>query len=46
MINDTADTIENMFRGKHDSAYTMYRLRATLSGIIYQKTMKENMKNA
>ena len=40
MINDTADTIETMFRGKHDSAYTMYRLQATLSGIIYQKTMK------
>ena len=46
MINDTADTIENMFRGKEDMSYTMYRLRATLSGIIYQKTMKENMKNA
>jgi len=46
MINDTADTIEEMFRGKHDMSYTMFRLRATLSGIIYQKTMKANMKNA
>jgi len=46
MINDTADTIENMFRGKPDSSYTIFRLRATLSGIIYQKTMKANMKNA
>jgi len=46
MINDTADTIEAMFKGKTDSAYTMYRLQATLSGIIYQNTMKNNMKNA
>jgi len=46
MINDTADKIENMFRGKPDSSYTIFRLRATLSGIIYQKTMKANMKNA
>jgi len=46
MINDTADTIEAMFRGQADSAYTMYRLQATLSGIIYQKTMQKNMKNA
>jgi len=46
MINDTADTIEDMFRGKHDMSYTMYRLRATLSGIIYQKTMQKNMKEA
>ena len=46
MINDTVDTIETMFRGKHDMSYTMFRLRATLSGIIYQKTMKANMKKA
>ncbi len=46
MINNTADEIEDMFRGKTDFVYAITRLRATLSGIIYQKTMKENMKNA
>jgi hypothetical protein len=45
MINDTVDKIEDMFRGKTDFAYVTTRLRATLSGIIYQNTMKVNMKN-
>jgi len=44
MINDTVDKIEDMFRGKTDFAYVITRLRATLSGIIYQNTMKANMK--
>ena len=46
MINDTIDKIEDMFRGKTDFAYVITRLRATLSGIIYQNTMKANMKKA
>jgi len=46
MINDTADEIQNMFRKTHDFHYTTVRLRATLSGIIYQNTMKANMKKA
>jgi len=46
LINDTANKIEDMFRGKTDFVYAVNRLRATLSGIIYQKTMKTNMKNA
>jgi len=46
MINDTVDKIEDMFRGKTDFAYVITRLRATLSGIIYQNTMKANMKKA
>jgi len=44
MINDTVDKIEDMFRGKTDFAYVITRLRATLSGIVYQNTMKANMK--
>jgi len=46
MINDTVNKIEDMFRGKPDSHYTITRLRATLSGIIYQNTMRTNMKKA
>jgi len=46
MINDTVDKIEDMFRGKTDFHYAITRLRATLSGIIYQNTMKTNMKKA
>lgn len=44
MINDTTNKIEDMFRGKTDFVYAVNRLNATLSGIIYQKTMKSNMK--
>jgi len=46
MINDTSNKIEDMFRGKTDFHYAITRLRVTLSGIIYQNTMKANMKNA
>ena len=46
MINDTADEIEKMFKGKTDFVYAVNRLRATLSGIVYQNTMKSNMKKA
>ena len=46
MINDTSNKIEDMFRGKPDFGYAISRLRATLSGIVYQNTMKSNMKKA
>jgi len=46
MINDTADKIEDMFRGQPDFVYAVNRLRASISGIIYQKTMEANMKKA
>ena len=46
MINDTANKIEEMFRGKPDFHYAITRLRTTLKGIIYQNTMKDNMKKA
>ena len=46
MINDTVDKIEDMFRGKPDFVYAVNRLRATLKGIIYQNTMRANMKKA
>jgi len=46
MINDTIDKIEDMFRGKPDFVYAVNRLRATIKGIIYQNTMKANMKKA
>jgi len=46
MINETIDEIENMFRGKPDFVYVVNRLRATISGIIYQLTMKSKMDKA
>jgi len=46
MINDTVEKIEDMFRGQPDFVYAVNRLRATISGIIYQKTMEANMKKA
>jgi len=46
MINETANKIENMFRGKPDFHYAITRLRATIRGIIYQNTMKAKMDKA
>jgi len=46
MINETINQIEDMFRGKTDFHYAITRLRATISGIIYQKTMKAEMDKA
>jgi len=46
MINETINQIEDMFRGKSDFGYVITRLRATISGIIYQKTMKVEMDKA
>jgi len=46
MINETIDKIEDMFRGQPDFVYAVTRLRASISGIIYQLTMKANMDKA
>ena len=46
MINETVHEIEDMFRGQDDFVYAVTRLRASISGIIYQLTMKTNMDKA
>jgi len=46
MINETINQIEKMFEGKPDFSYVITRLRASISGIIYQKTMKAEMDKA
>jgi len=46
MINDTGNKIEDMFRGQPDFHYAITRLRTTISGIIYQNTMKSKMNKA
>ena len=46
MVNETVDKIEDMFRGQPDFVYVINRLRATISGIIYQNTMKAEIDKA
>ena len=46
MINETINQIEKMFEGKPDFVYVVNRLRATISGIVYQNTMKYKMDKA
>lgn len=46
MINETVHEIEDMFRGQPDFHYAITRLRASISGIIYQLTMKSKIDTA
>ena len=46
LINETVVKIEDMFRGQTDFVYAVTRLRASISGIIYQRTMKAIMDKA
>ena len=46
LINETVDKIEDMFRGQPDFHYAITRLRASISGIIYQLTMKSKIDTA